>query len=193
MSSLGAICRNCSFNFCSVSEFLVSSAMYCFELIMTESRIRFKVCARAVPRCGVARKVIAVMALMIDSYSGSFCPWIYACLLLAQVFLNLFFSSLASLTTRPPMLWATKIMGTFPMSRSSISGSLPYFRSNNRSFAKSSIDNDTFPAFWKDALYPNVNILARQRSCSKGRKVSGQNSSEFLCFDHVHLLVPPSP
>jgi len=62
-----------------VKEFLASSDIYRFELITrVDCKIHFNTSARFVPRCGVARKVIAEMALMIDSYSGSFCPWIYA-------------------------------------------------------------------------------------------------------------------
>ena len=44
-----------------------------------DCRMRFKSVARFVPRCGVARNVIAEIALMMDSYSGSFWPWMYAC------------------------------------------------------------------------------------------------------------------
>jgi uncharacterized membrane protein len=79
MSSLGAIWRNCSLSFCKVNEFFASSDIYCFELVtIVDCKIRFNISARFVPRCGVARKVIAEIALIIDSYSGSFWPCTYA-------------------------------------------------------------------------------------------------------------------
>ena len=68
MSSLGAIWRNCSLSFCRVNEFFASSDTYCFELkTKVDRKIRSNNSAKFVPRCGVARKVIAVIALMIDS------------------------------------------------------------------------------------------------------------------------------
>lgn len=80
MSSLGATWRNCSLSFCKVNEFFASSEIYGLELLKkVDRRIRSNNSARFVPRCGVARKVIAEIALMIDSYSGSFWPCMYAC------------------------------------------------------------------------------------------------------------------
>lgn len=84
MSNLGAMCRNCSLSFCKVDEFLASSDTYCLEpMKKVDRKIRSRTSARFVPRCGVARNVIEEMALIIDSYSGSFWPCIYACVLLA--------------------------------------------------------------------------------------------------------------
>lgn len=84
MSSLGAIWRNCSLSFCKVNEFFASSDMYCFELVTkVDRKMRSNNSAKFVPRCGVARKVIAEIALIIDSYFGSFWPCIYACTLSA--------------------------------------------------------------------------------------------------------------
>lgn len=69
MSNLGAIWRNCSLSFCRVNEFFASSEIYCFELVRTiDRKIRSNVLAKLVPRCGVARKMIAVTALIMDSY-----------------------------------------------------------------------------------------------------------------------------
>ena len=71
--------RNCSLSFCNWKEFLARSDMYCFALLTTvDCRMRFRVTARLVPRWGVARKVMAETALIIDSYSGSFWPCMYA-------------------------------------------------------------------------------------------------------------------
>ncbi len=68
MSSLGAIWRNCSLSFCKVNEFFASSDMYCFEFeINVVRKIRSNISARLVPRCGVARNVIAEIAL-IDNF-----------------------------------------------------------------------------------------------------------------------------
>lgn|SRR3569833_296575 len=86
ISSCGAIWRNCSFNFCRVNEFLLRSAMYCLGVeTKVDCRMRFNVWARLVPRCGVARKIMARIALMIASYSGSCWPWRYACVSSARV------------------------------------------------------------------------------------------------------------
>lgn len=82
---------------------------------------------------------------------------------------------------------------TRPMSKSSLSSSFAYLRSNSRSFAKSSTEVLTLPALRKVALYPNVRILARQIPGSSGRNVRGQNNSGFLYLDHVNRLVPPRP
>ena len=63
-----------------MNEFFASSDMYGFELLKkVDRKIRSSSSARFVPRCGVERKVIAEIALMIDSYSGSFWPCMYAC------------------------------------------------------------------------------------------------------------------
>lgn len=62
-----------------MNEFLDSSDMYCFELLMNvDCKIRFRISARLVPRCGVARNVMAEIALMIAWYLGSFWPCMYA-------------------------------------------------------------------------------------------------------------------
>lgn len=67
--------RNCSLSLCKVKELFTRSDMYGFEfVIMVVCKIRFNVSARYVPRCGVARNMIADIALMIDWYSGSFWP-----------------------------------------------------------------------------------------------------------------------
>ncbi len=80
--------------------------MYCFEfLTMLDCRTRFRVCARFVPRCGVARNVIAEIALTMDSYSGSFWPCTYA--LVTQTVSKARDVRVAmhtSFTIRPPML-----------------------------------------------------------------------------------------
>lgn len=77
MSSLGAMWRNCSLSLCKVNDFFASSDIYCFELVTkVDRKILSNNSARFVPRCGVARNVIAVIALIIDSYLGSFWPCI---------------------------------------------------------------------------------------------------------------------
>ena len=79
MSSFGAICRNCSFNFCSVDEFLVSSETNCLDEDMMDTwRILLRVSARLVPRWGVDKKIMADMASTIRLYSGSYWPCMYA-------------------------------------------------------------------------------------------------------------------
>ena len=105
-------------SFCMLREFFPNSEMYCSELVMTvDWRIRFRVWARLVPRCGVARNVIAVTALIIGGYAGSCWPCIYAYKVLfgkpgdnGSMIGELF---LTSLTISPPKLWTTKIRGTY--------------------------------------------------------------------------------
>lgn len=82
---------------------------------------------------------------------------------------------------------------TLPMCSSPFCPSLPYFKSNRSSLAKSRTEVDICPVFRRLALYPKVRIRARQISGSSGRKVNGQNRSGFLCLDQVSRLVPPRP
>lgn len=79
------------------------------------------------------------------------------------------------------------------MFKSAFCSSFAYLRSKRRSLAKSRTDVLTFPAFRIEALYPKVNILAKQISGSVGKKVRGQNRLGSLCFVQVHRLVPPRP
>jgi len=55
-----------------VNESFASSDIYCLEFVtMVNRKIRSNTAARLVPRCGVARKIIAEIALIIFLYSGS--------------------------------------------------------------------------------------------------------------------------
>lgn len=86
MSRLGAIWRNCSFSLCKVKELLASSEIYCLGFVTkTDCKILFKVWARFVPRCGVARNMIAQIDLIMASYSGSCWPCMYAYVLSAYL------------------------------------------------------------------------------------------------------------
>jgi hypothetical protein len=118
-----------------------------------------------------------------------------------------------SLTTRPPIECTTNMIGrcgsvssnrlsldnerTFPIPRSlsdGVSSSWAYLRSYKRSLAKSRIDHRFFPLPGrKFALYPNVNMRAVLMSCSCGRNFIGQKYSISRSFDHVLMLLPPSP
>ncbi len=73
MSNFGATCRNCLLSFWSVCEPAESSEMNCIGLLENETwRMRLRVSAKFVPRCGVERKTMAEMDLTIAPYAGSF-------------------------------------------------------------------------------------------------------------------------
>jgi hypothetical protein len=118
-----------------------------------------------------------------------------------------------SLTTKPPIECTTNIIGrcrsvsserpsldtgrTCPIPKSLSDGdssSWAYLRSYKRSLAKSRIDHRFFPLPGrKFALYPNVDMRAVLMSCSCGRNFIGQKYSISRSFDHVLMLLPPSP
>lgn len=55
-----------------MKELLARSAIYCLGFVTkVDCRMRFRVCARFVPRCGVERKMMAQIDLIMASYSGS--------------------------------------------------------------------------------------------------------------------------
>lgn len=82
---------------------------------------------------------------------------------------------------------------TCPMLNSSPWSSLEYLSSYNKSLAKSNTEVLMPPALRKSALYPNVSILAKRISGSRGRNVRGQNNSGFVFLLQVFLLAPPRP
>lgn len=79
------------------------------------------------------------------------------------------------------------------MSRAAECSSVPNFMANRSSLAKSDIFRIFLPGAAKCALYPNDNIRADDMSGSRGSHSFGQNRFGSLFFDHVCLLVPPSP
>ncbi len=80
------------------------------------------------------------------------------------------------------------------MSRSCWFAFLAYFKSNNRSFAKSEIFLKLLGAEGVNAAsYPKVNILPSPISGSDGSHFSGQNRLKSLFLDHDSRLDPPRP
>lgn len=79
------------------------------------------------------------------------------------------------------------------MSRGAECSSVPNFMPNRSSLAKSEIFKIFLPAAAKFALYPKDNTRADDMSGSSGSHSFGQNRFGSLFFDHVCLLVPPSP
>jgi hypothetical protein len=79
------------------------------------------------------------------------------------------------------------------MSRADECSSVPNFIANRSSLAKSEILRMFLPGAAKCALYPKDNIRADDISGSSGSHSFGQNRLGSLFFDHVCLLVPPSP
>lgn len=96
-------------------------------------------------------------------------------------------------TTKPPIEWTTKMMGTSPSSRGLTLWSFPNFICRSKSFANSEMLKRSESGDVKLALYPNVRIRTCSMPGSSGSHCSGQNRDRSFFHDHVRRLVPPRP